>query len=147
MTPIRLLVPAALLVLAASPAAPLAAQQSAGPVAARELPRGAVIRPGDVDGANASEAQAVLGWVTRRVVRAGEPLRAPAVAPPALVASGETVQLIWSAPGMELRMRGRAMGSAALGETVGVRLDVRRRFEGVVVGPGLVRMEPSRETR
>ena len=142
----RLLVAAALLALAL-PASPLAAQESAGPVAARELPRGAVIRPADVDGANPGEALAVLGWVTRRVVRAGEPLRAPAVAPPALVASGETVQLLWSAPGMELRMRGRALGSAALGETVGVRLDVRRRFEGVVVGPGLVRMEPSRESR
>ena len=69
-------------------------------VAARELPRGTVLRAGDVDtlvtddGATAGSATGPAttpatsradapgaGWVVRRLVRKGEPLREPAVAP------------------------------------------------------------------
>src|SRR5690606_30298771 len=94
----------------------------------------------------AADAPMPVGWVTRRVVQAGEELRAPTIAPPNLVTAGETVQLLWRQGSLELRVRGRAMGSAAEGERVLVHVDSRRRLEGVAVAPRLIRVE-TRELR
>jgi flagella basal body P-ring formation protein FlgA len=144
---------AAIAVLASSPAA---AQEDAGaadvaeatyPVAARDLARGEVLALTDIvpvsSPASADEdaADSLVGWTTRRVISAGEPLRAPAVSPPNLVKAGDTVQAIWRGKTIELRIAGTAAGSAALGERVLVRVDARRRLEGVVIGPALVQLE------
>lgn len=128
---------------------PASAQAPEAPLAARDLPRGTVLSRADVAAgeAGAAEVQAVVGSVTRRVVARGEPLRAPAIAPRDVVAAGDVVELVWREGDLELRMRGRALGSAAAGEQVGVRVDVKRRFAGVVVGPGVVRIEQIRENR
>jgi flagellar basal body P-ring formation protein FlgA len=117
-------------------AMPAFAQEA--PVAAADLPRGTVLAAEHVAPPVDS---AVLGWVTRRTVSKGEPLRAPAVAPPDLVKSGEVVRLVWRQGGIEIQLVGKAMGSAGKGETVQVRVDSKRRFAGVVEGPGLVRMD------
>jgi flagella basal body P-ring formation protein FlgA len=126
-----------------------AQEQPAGkgtvPVAARDLPRGAVLERQDIALAPAEGGgEAVTdpeGWVTRRVIAKGEVLRKPAITRPDLVASGEVVQLVWRQGSVELRLIGRAMGSAARGERVHVRVDGKRRFTGVVEGPALVRIE------
>ncbi|HUE96628.1 MAG TPA: flagellar basal body P-ring formation chaperone FlgA, partial [Longimicrobiaceae bacterium] len=133
----------ALLALVCGAGAAHAQAAAAVPVAARDLARGTVLAPADIamhDDADAPSA--VLGWVTRRVVSAGEPLRSPAVAPPHVIRSGDTVQLVWRDGAMEIRMRGRAMGSAAAGEKVLVRVDTQRRFEGIAHAPGEVRLAP-----
>ena len=120
---------------------PAAGQADSIPVAARELPRGVALVEADIAGAGAART----GWVTRRLIREGEPLREPAVSPPLLVTSGEVVQVVWSEGPLELRVKGRAMNSAAAGARVSVRVDMTRRFEGVAVGDGLVRLDsPSR---
>jgi flagella basal body P-ring formation protein FlgA len=144
---------AALVLLAAAPAA-LAAQprpRVAGAravaelVATRPLPRGYTLAAGDMaaapapGGATAVAAApaALVGWTTRRVIAAGEVLRAPAVAPPAAVRAGQPVAVVYAAEGVTLKLHGTAATDAPLGGRVAVRVDTRRRFEGVVEAPGV----------
>lgn len=94
-------------------------------------------------GAEPQPAAERVGWVTKRVIAAGEPLRAPAVSPPELVKSGQTVDVVWKQGGIELRARGQASRSGAMGERVSVRIQPNRRLEGVVVGPGMISLNPS----
>jgi flagellar basal body P-ring formation protein FlgA len=123
----------------------LEAQQVDGgaPVAARDLPRGAVLADSDLEYAAGSAADLAppIGWVTRRVVAKGEPLKPPTIARPEVIRSGDAVQVVWSGEGMEIRLNGRAMNSAQAGERVTVRVDTRRRFEGVALESGVVRLE------
>lgn len=140
--------------LAGRPAAAQAADEAVVPVAARDLDRGEVLTRADVAFAPAGDrrtsgvVERPVGWVTRRVVAAGEVLRAPTIARPDAVRSGDPVLLVWRDGGVELRIRGKAMGSAALGERITVHVDGRRRFEGVVESPTLVRLQaPEKERR
>jgi flagellar basal body P-ring formation protein FlgA len=128
----------------------LAAQQGDGvAVAARDLPRGAVLAPGDVIApAGAGEAAAnPVGWVTRRMVSGGEPLRPPTIAPPNAVRAGDTVDLVWRAGSLEIRVAGRAMNSATAGGRVLVRVDGRRRFAGVAHPDGTVHLDSPEKGR
>lgn len=149
-----LLLAALAALLAGRPAAAQAGSEGMVPVAARELARGEVLAAADVafepagDRRVAGVVDRPVGWVTRRVVAAGEVLRAPTIARPDAVRSGDAVQLVWREGGVELRIRGKAMGSAPLGERIKVHVDGRRRFEGVVEGPALVRLQaPEKERR
>jgi flagella basal body P-ring formation protein FlgA len=114
-------------------------------VAARDLARGETLTPEDIASAAAPAGAAtpasVVGWMTRRVISEGEPLLPPAVAPPDLVKAGDPVEAVWRGRTIQLRVKGTAAGSAALGERVLVRVDARRRLEGVVIGPALVELE------
>ena len=134
------------LVLAIASASPAAGQAGSIPVAARDLPRGVALTSADI---SATDSLAVprVGWVTRRTIREGEPLREPAVSPPLLVTAGDEVQVVWSDGSMELRLKGRAMNSATAGGRVNVRVDTTRRFEGVAVDAGLVRLDSSVRSR
>lgn len=120
-------------------------------VAARELRRGAVLREDDIDtmvvaagelpsawSATATEQSVGPGWVTRRLIRQGEPLRAPAVAPPALVMVGADVTLVWQVGSLQVTRQGTAMGPGYLGDQVVVRVDATRRFTGTITGPATV---------
>ncbi len=152
-------VAAAVLVLAPGRAGAQAPDARVGdprvPVAARALARGQVLTADDITFAPAPRPGAGAaarpvpaprspvpgpGWTTRRMISAGEVLRAPAVAPPAAVRAGEPVALVYQADGITLRLAGTAAADAPLGARVPVRVDTRRRFEGVVAGPGLVRL-------
>jgi flagella basal body P-ring formation protein FlgA len=125
------------------------------PVAARDLERDRVLAPADIamaevvqwGGAEAVTSAVGEGWVTRRQVRAGEPLREPAVAPPLAVRSGELVQAVWRRPGVELTVQARALGSAGVGERVMVRAESGRRLEGTALGMGLVEIDAPPEVR
>jgi flagella basal body P-ring formation protein FlgA len=124
---------------AQAPARPAASTLGTSPRAARALARGETLAAADIDAAGADGVR-LVGWTTRRVIAAGEPLRAPAVAPPAAVRAGEPVALLYQADGVTLRLAGTAATDAPVGGRVAVRVDTRRRFEGVVAGPGLVRL-------
>jgi len=119
--------------------APVGTAAGAAPRAARPLARGQTLAAADIDAA-AGDATRLVGWTTRRMIAAGEVLRAPAVAPPAAVRAGDAVALVYAADGLTLRLNGTAAADAPLGGRVAVRVDGRRRFEGVVAGPGLVRL-------
>jgi flagella basal body P-ring formation protein FlgA len=117
---------------------------SSTPVAAREIARGTVLTDQDVTypaGVERDSTGAPVGWVARRVIAAGEPLREPAVTPPDLVHVGDAVQAVFRDGPIEMRLIGRAMGAARAGEKVMIRIDMHRRFEGVVVGPRLVNID------
>ena len=134
-------------------AGPLARTSPAEPgtvaVAARDLARGEVLAPEDIarvaspeeDVARVELPRTLVGWRTRRVISAGEPLRPPAVSPPDLVKAGDAVQVLYQGRSVVMRVNGTAAGSGAMGERVLVRVDARRRLEGVVIGPGLVQLE------
>lgn len=139
-------------VLTASLAAalPLAAQQfvrSAASevalvrVAARALPRGTVLAERDIAlvpaaslTAPASDSLVRAGWVTRRLVRAGEVLRAPAVAPAPLFSANHAVRFLVRRSGFQMSFDGTAVVAASLGDTIPVRLGAKRRLMGVVSG-------------
>ena len=165
MPPFRRLVLFALLLLTAGAArvcvaAPARARPVAAPsadtvlVAARELQRGAVLRAADIDTViratpaaaahqpNAGTALPEPGWIVRRLVRKGEPLRAPAVAPPALITAGASVTLVWHVDGMRLTRQGTAVGAAYRGQAVVVRVDATRRFTGIATAAGTVEVAP-----
>jgi len=118
-------------------------------VAARRLERGVTLTEADVAhtvavqwGEPQRDAVDVgAGWVTRRVIAAGEPLRSPAVAPPLLVNAGELVQVVARRGSVELTLRARAVSSAAAGERVTVRTEAGRRLRGIAVARGVVRID------
>ena len=114
-------------------------------IAARDLARGETLALEDMTTApapaGAASPASVVGWTTRRVISAGEPLLPPAVSPPDLIRAGDPVEALWRGRTIHLRVKGTAAGSAALGERVLVRVDARRRLEGVVIGPALVELE------
>lgn len=122
-------------------------------VAARRIPRGVSLRAEDMRGGAPDDEvppardprQAQPGWVTRRVVQAGEPLREPAVAPPPLVRAGAPVRFEVVEDGFHLAFDGHAVAAASFGDTVAVRLGPKRRLIGVVAGPArVVALSPRR---
>jgi len=119
-----------------------ASAQRPDPVAARDLPRGAVIAAADVVGDSTSDGSpaAMTGWVTRRLVHKGEPLRAPAVSPPQLVRAGAIITVRAEVDGVVATRRGTALAGGALGEQVRVRIDNQRTVTGVVSGPETIRI-------
>jgi flagella basal body P-ring formation protein FlgA len=116
------------------------------PVAAREIARGTVLAAADITWSDSVQTRAGVrdsvqaGWVARRSFRTGEVLEAPGVSPPNLVSSGDVVNVIYTAPGVALTLRGTAVGSGAKGDEVYVRLDNRRRLRGVVAAANTVRV-------
>ena len=105
--------------------------------AARELARGTVLTSADI--ATDAAAPSVLGWETRRLVRAGEALRAPAIAPPTLVVANSVVQVVADVHGVRVSRPGTALGAGALGEKVRIRLDQQRTITAIVAGVATVR--------
>lgn len=139
------------LVALASPAAVRAQDsgQVAGndslPVAARSIPRGAELVAEDI-APGTDSATARLGWIARRVIRAGEVLREPAVVPPPLIRAGQAVQYRVTVNGISVSLAGTALSDASLGDEVMVRVDARRRMQGVVTGRGMVAQRKGRDS-
>ena len=121
-------------------------------VATRRLARGTVLRAGDMRAARVARRGPVAratgdvatGWIVRRVIQAGEVLRAPAVAPAPLVTAGQAVQYTYQQDGLALTLAGVAPVAGSLGDTIPVRLGARRRVSGIVTGPAhVVALAPS----
>jgi flagella basal body P-ring formation protein FlgA len=85
--------------------------------------------------------QIVAGWVTRRIIAAGEVLHAPAVEPPTVVTANQPVSVEWIDQNIRLTVRGIATRNASLGTRVSVRMESGRRVDGTVVGTGRVRID------
>jgi flagella basal body P-ring formation protein FlgA len=130
-------------------AAPARAQARRVPVATHQIPRGATLTADDIElrdstmrsGAPIDTNDVVPGWVTRRVINAGEVLRAPAVEPPTLVTANQPVAVEWVDQNIRLTLRGTATRNAAIGTRVTVRMESGRRIDGTVVGAGRVRID------
>ena len=118
------------------------------PVAARDLERGEVLGPDAIEvvptvrgGPPAPRPSPVAGWVARRRIGRGQPLREPAVGPPRAVEAGEPVQVVWRRTGLAVTLPGRALGSAAAGQSVAVRTETGKRMHGTAVGNGVVQVD------
>ncbi len=115
-----------------------------GWVAARPLTRGTRIGFDDVRtvesvrwGAAASETGSPMGWEVQRPLAEGQPLKAPAVAPPAVIEAGDPVRMTWRQGTVALQVMGVAMNRARLGERVRVKVEGRTgRLSGTANGPG-----------
>lgn len=123
------------------------------PVARTDIAKDAVLTAEDLGEADvviwgppaADDVERVApGWVARHAIRAGEVLEAPAVEPPAAVTSGSAVTVHWSVGRVALEVVGEAIGDAAIGDTVLVRLRTGIRVRGIVVDAATVRLiEPA----
>ena len=130
-------------------AAPANAQMRRVPVATHQIARGATLSAGDIElrdstmrsGVSLDTNEVAPGWVTRRVINAGEVLRSPAVEPPNLVTANQPVSVEWVDQNIRLTLRGTATRNAAIGTRVTVRMDNGRRIDGTVVGAGRVRLD------
>ena len=116
-------------------------------VAAHAIARGAVLSVDDIAYRDTTlrvmtdTSEIVPGWVTRRVIAAGEVLREPAVEPPQIVTANEPVLVEWIDGNVALTIRGIAARSASLGDRIPVRTELGKRIEGTVVAPGRVRID------
>ena len=131
-------------------------------VAARAIPRGTTLTAEDIAYASAATPaqhtlphgvatlespnraaesnDLLIGWMTRRMITAGELLRAPAIEAPVVVKSGDDVEVLWRQGGIAVTAHGRATRSAATGDRIVVRLSAQRTIEGSVVAPGRVQV-------
>lgn len=119
-------------------------------VPARDIARGqtiadsdltyATVQGGGLMAGTVTSFDAVKGMEARRVLHAGETLRADDVRRPVVVAKGQTVTMTFDAPGVQLTAMGRAMSEGGLGDTVTVQNPASfRMVSAVVIGPGTVR--------
>jgi len=97
-------------------------------MAASRVPKGAV---GDAD--------RLIGFSAKRQLRANLPLRESDVQKPVIVRKGDTVTMVFHAPGIELTSRGRAMTDGGMGDTVAVvNAQSLKQIDAVVIGSGAV---------
>ena len=83
---------------------------------------------------------AVAGMEARRVLHAGQTLSAADLRRPIVVNKGQTVTMMFEAPGVELTAMGRAMSEGGIGDTVTVQNPASyRMISAVVAAPGTVR--------
>src|SRR5579862_227931 len=82
----------------------------------------------------------VNGMEARRVLHAGEALRADDVRRPIVVTKGQTVTMTFEAPGVELTAMGRAMTEGGIGDAVTVQNPASfRMITATVTAAGTVR--------
>jgi flagella basal body P-ring formation protein FlgA len=116
---------------------------------ARPLNRGDVVKASDVSIERRPKAEVrsdsavaladVLGLAARRPLRAGELVRTGDLMKPDIVQRNEAVTLVYQVPGLVLTIRGKALESGALGDSVNVlNLQSKRTVQGTVTGPGRV---------
>ena len=127
----------------------------AGPVAADTVVATRTIRPqsvltladlalqeGDMPGAF-DRPEALIGQETRVVLYAGRPVLPEDVGPPAIVERNQIVTLAYDRAGLSIRVEGRSLARAAVGETVRVmNLSSRSTLSGRVQADGTVLVSP-----
>ena len=97
-------------------------------------------RPKSEDGA-ISDIADVTGLAARHQLRPGQPLNTADLMKPAIVQRGETVTIVYEAPGLILTLRGQAQDAGALGDSVGVlNVETKRVVQGIVTAPGRVKV-------
>jgi flagella basal body P-ring formation protein FlgA len=86
-----------------------------------------------------TDADAARGLAARSNLQAGHILRAVDLTRPDLVQRNDIVTLTYSAPGITLTMRGKALDNGAEGDAISVLNEQSKRtLQGIVTGPGRV---------
>ncbi len=87
----------------------------------------------------ATSFDALKGMQARRMLHAGEAVRADDVRHPVVITKGQTITMRFSAPGVELNAVGRAMAEGGVGDTITVQNPASfRMISAIVTGPGTV---------
>jgi len=118
-------------------------------VPAHDIARGQTIMDSDLTFATVPGTALMAGTVTtfaavkdmeaRRMLHAGEALRADDVRHPVVVTKGQTITMLFHAPGVDLTAMGRAMGEGGVGDTITVQNPSSfRMINGLITGPGTV---------
>jgi flagella basal body P-ring formation protein FlgA len=142
--------------------------RSAGPLAgpgrnqeiltyARSLATGEILQPSDIVWSKAagapydapSRADAVIGMAARHPLREGDAVLTHDLAAPMVVKIGDTVMVTWADDGVSVTLEGKAMASAAAGDTFSVlNTSSKKLIEAVatgadqaVVGPEALRLK------
>jgi flagellar basal body P-ring formation protein FlgA len=98
-----------------------------------------ILRRPKAEAAAITDMNAAVGLAAKHQLRAGQPLREADLMKPEIVQRGETVTIIYQAPGLMLTLRGQAQDAGALGDTIGVlNLESKHVVQGVISGPGRV---------
>jgi flagella basal body P-ring formation protein FlgA len=116
----------------------------------RDIARGEVLASSDLTfgsftgaalmGGTITSMDAVTGMEARRVLHAGETLSAGDLRRPIVVSKGQTVTMMFDAPGVELTAMGRAMSEGGIGDTVTVQNPASfRMVNAIVTAAGTVR--------
>jgi len=119
-------------------------------VPARDIARGEVIADRDLTyadmpgnalmGGTITRPADAAGMQARRMLRAGQPISDNDMRRPVVVNRGQTVTMLFEAPGVELTAMGRAMSEGGVGDTVTVQNPASfRMVSAVVTAPGTVR--------
>lgn len=140
-----------------SGASPAAAARSANVdvlTYARNINAGEPIAPEDLVWAKLAaapsdsprDADALIGLVARRPLRAGAAAQAHDVSQPQIIKSGEMITVIFQADGISLSLQGKALANAGLGETLNVENTASKKvIQTVVTGPGQAVVGPEAE--
>ena len=118
-------------------------------VPTHDIARGETVTDRDLTYATVPGSALMAGTVTsfaaakdmeaRRMLRAGEAMRADDLRHPIVVTRGQTVTMLFHAPGVELTAMGRSMGEGGVGDTVTVQNPASfRMIAGVITAPGTV---------
>jgi flagella basal body P-ring formation protein FlgA len=127
---------------------------------ARSLATGEIVQPSDIVWARAagapfdapSAADQVIGMATRHPVREGDAVASHDVAPPMVVKIGDTVLVTYADEGVTVTLEGKAMASAAVGDTLNVLNPASKKLieavasgtDQAVVGPEALRLRSDR---
>lgn len=123
------------------------------PVLTHPIRRGEIIGAGDIawqttdmTAANSSviyNAEDIIGKSPRTALRPGVPLRPADLLTPPAITRGSQVTMLYQAGRMHITVIGKALGDAAVGETVRVVNTVSNRtVEGIAQADGTVRFGP-----
>jgi len=124
-----------------APVLVLARGVAAGEAISADLLRQETRDTSRIVGAPLSEPGSAIGQVARRALAGGSVLVAAHLRAPDLVRRGELVRLVSRRGGIEVRMEGRALSAAGVGERISVEnLSSRRRVQGVVLADGDVQV-------
>jgi flagella basal body P-ring formation protein FlgA len=111
----------------------------------RSLSAGEIVQPTDLAWIKAaaapsdgpSDAEAVIGQAAKRPLRAGAVVLAHDVGSAQVIKAGDLVSVTYEAEGISLRLEGKSMGSAGVGETLAVQNTLSKKVvQAIVTGPG-----------
>jgi flagella basal body P-ring formation protein FlgA len=125
------------------------------PVAARSIPRGAVVESSDVVMARlntaalprdlADSASSIVGLATTRGISYGETFQRANLAIPPVITAGSTVTMIVRTSLLEATASGVALESGIVGQEIRIRNEASKKtVTGKVVEPGVVLVTPVR---
>jgi len=98
-----------------------------------------IVRRPKSEGPALTDINAAIGLAARHQLRPAQPLHEADLMKPAIVQRGDTVTIVYEAPGLMLTLRGQAQDAGALGDTISVlNVQSKRVVQGVVSGPGRV---------